>query len=80
MDKEGITGIDGDFFGSNSQMLLGNPQILGNSLQFTVEILGAHQAILRMTGEHQFHGHSAYLLNLRCFGLHHHPLFCLQST
>jgi hypothetical protein len=77
MVKKGITDIDGDVFRSNSQMLLGNSQILGNSLQFTVKILRAHQAILRMTGEHQFHGHTTYLVNLGCSGLHHHSVFCL---
>jgi hypothetical protein len=61
-------------------MLLSKPQVLSNRLQLTIEILRAHQAIGRMSSEHQFHSHAPYAVNLGRFGFNYHPLCRRSST
>jgi hypothetical protein len=80
MDEKGIAGINRGVFWANSQMLLSEPQILSHRLQLTIEVLRAHQAIGRMSSEHQFHSHATYAVNLRRFGLDYHPLCRRSST
>jgi hypothetical protein len=57
-----------------------DPQIMGDSLQFTVVVPLTDEAVRGVVGQHQFHYGAPGLANPGRIGLNHHPVGCRVDT
>jgi hypothetical protein len=75
MKEKRIGAVQRQQLGAHPDMKLFADDVLFQRLQFAIEVFFTGAAVVRMTGQNQFHGQTASLVNLFTFRPDYHSVF-----